>query len=316
MKSIHGNDIINLDNWTYIEPIMHQEKFNKISQSQKERVFHIDFRLFFLGTITRNDLVSRFGIKEAAATRDIALYRDIAVENLEYSAVAKMYFRSDSFTPLFPHSAQHALLALTTGVGDDQVHPQNALVSCNTPPELSTPDVDVLAALSSAIHQERSVEIEYHSTSSGRTNRTIIPFSLVSNGLRWHVRAFDRQRNDFRDFVLTRIDSATLGENNVSSSERKESDNQWNRIVELELVPHPNLNHPDTIARDYKMNNGVLRLQVRAAVSGYLLRRWNVDCSPDHSLKGPEYQLWLANNPTLYGVNSAPLAPGYKTAEA
>ena len=49
-----------------------------INQTQKERLSHIDFKANFLGTIGRNDLVSRFGIKQAAATRDITLYKDIA----------------------------------------------------------------------------------------------------------------------------------------------------------------------------------------------------------------------------------------------
>lgn len=296
---------------------MYPEKLNEISQSQRERIFHIDFRLFFLGTITRNDLVSRFGIKEAAATRDIALYRDVATENLEYDAAAKMYLSTDCFRPVFRHSAQHALMALTTGIGDDSIGNHQPLVWSDIPPQLSVPDINVLAGITSGIHQVRPVEIEYYSTSSGRTKRTIVPFSLVSNGLRWHVRAFDRKSEEFRDFVLTRMDSARLKENDVSPYERKEADNQWNRIVELELVPHPNpdnLAHPETIARDFHMEQGILHLQVRAAVAGYLLRRWNVDCSEDHRLKGREYQLWLANNPTLYGVSNASLAPGYKKA--
>ncbi len=84
-------------------------------------------------------------------------------------------------------------------------------------------------------------------------------------------------------------------------------------MVELELVAHPNLKHPETIALDYPMVGGALQLQVRAAVAGYVLRRWLVDCSVDHSLVTAEYQLWLRNTATLYGVNSALLAPGYST---
>lgn len=293
---------------------MQLEKLNEISQTQKERIFHIDFRLFFLGTVTRNDLVSRFGIKEAAATRDLALYREIAPDNLEYDAVAKQYVSTESFRATFRHSAEHALMALTTGIGDDSIGDHQPLVWCNIPPQLSVPNVDVLARVSSGIHQKRPVDIVYHSTTSGQTTRTIIPFSLISNGLRWHVRAFDRKSGEFRDFVLTRMDSATIQDNDVSPHESKESDIQWNRIVELELVPHPNpknLAHPETIARDFHMEEGVLRLQVRAAVAGYLLRQWNIDCSEDHSLKGREYQLCLCNHPTLYGVKSAFLAPGY-----
>lgn len=60
-----------------------------VSQAQRERLSHIDLRLRFLGTIGRNGLVKRFGIKEAATTRDIALYRELAPQNLIFDTRAK-----------------------------------------------------------------------------------------------------------------------------------------------------------------------------------------------------------------------------------
>ena len=57
--------------------------------------------------------------------------------------------------------------------------------------------------------------------------------------------------------------------------------------------------------------NGCLRIKARAALAGYVLRRWNVDASPDHRLDPAAHQLWLRNTQTLYGVESAALAPGY-----
>jgi hypothetical protein len=63
---------------------------------------------------------------------------------------------------------------------------------------------------------------------------------------------------------------------------------------------------------DYGMTNGVLKLRTRAATAGYMLRKWSVDCSADHSLDGPEYRLWLKDHLTLYGVGNAVLAPGYQ----
>lgn len=63
---------------------------------------------------------------------------------------------------------------------------------------------------------------------------------------------------------------------------------------------------------DYDMPEGVLRVKVRAANAGYMLRRSTIDCSPDHSLEGPEYALWLKDPLALYGANNARLAPGYK----
>ena len=97
----------------------------------------------------------------------------------------------------------------------------------------------------------------------------------------------------------------------IKEHETRESDIQWNRIVELEIVPHPSLKHPKTIETDYAMENGVLNVNVRAAVAGYVLHRWNVDCSEHHSLEGPEYHLWLKNHQALYGVENLVIAPGY-----
>lgn len=75
-----------------------------ISQAHKERLSHIDFRVCFLGTIGRSNLVNRFGIKAAAATRDITLYKELAPENLKYDTKAKVYTRSERFEPLFDYS--------------------------------------------------------------------------------------------------------------------------------------------------------------------------------------------------------------------
>ena len=57
--------------------------------------------------------------------------------------------------------------------------------------------------------------------------------------------------------------------------------------------------------------NGSLQVTLRAAVAGYVLRQWQVDCSAGARLQGPEYRLWLPDRTQLDGVSSAPLAPGY-----
>ena len=67
------------------------------------------------------------------------------------------------------------------------------------------------------------------------TNRELVPVALADNGLRWHVRAFDRKSKEFRDFVLTRMEKPTVLEDSpVLENETNEKDDQWNRIIELE----------------------------------------------------------------------------------
>ena len=44
-------------------------------------------------------------------------------------------------------------------------------------------------------------------------------------------------------------------------------------MMPLQLIPHPeNVKHPTAIELDYGMEKGVLNLNVRAALAGYLLR--------------------------------------------
>jgi len=143
-----------------------------------------------------------------------------------------------------------------------------------------------------------------------------VPFALLDTGLRWHTRAFDRKSGEFRDFVLTRIqDPVVLKDAPVAPNEQPDQDIQWTRIVELELVPHPDQPRPEITILDYGMRDGVLKMKLRAATAGYVLRKWSVDCSPDHSLHGPEYRLWLKDPLALYGVKNAVLAPGYRSPE-
>lgn len=286
---------------------------SEISQAQKERLSHIDFRAYFLGEIGRSDLVSRFGIGEAAATRDISLYKELAPKNLEYNTQVRSYVKSEAFKPLFDYSPAQVLAALSQGFGEDFVGRHKAMIPCETPTELNRPLLPVLAVLTRAIHHKRVARIQYRSIDSGPSTREIVPFALVDNGLRWHVRAYDRNREAFIDFVITRISDPIITESEPHEHETREADIQWNRIVEMELVAHPNLPHPETIEMDYAMQEGVLKVNVRAAVAGYVLRRWNVDCTEDRSLEGAEYHLWLRNRQALYGVQNLVLAPGYIT---
>jgi predicted DNA-binding transcriptional regulator YafY len=283
-----------------------------VSHAQRERLAWIDFRLYFFGEIGRPDLIDRFGVAPAGATRDLALYRKIAPRNIEFDGSSKVYRIAKHFTPLFEHAPQRVLSALALGFGDGVNAASAPLLPCESPTALSSPKMSVLAPVCRAIHAKRPVAIRYHSMSSGKSQRVIVPFALVDTGLRWHVRAFDRKSGEFRDFVLTRIESPALLDEDPGPHERPDNDIQWTRIVELDFVQHPRLTRPEIVRMDYAMQGNAIRMRVRAAVAGYMLLRWSVDCSPDHSLTEEQYRLWLADPLALYGVENAKLAPGYQ----
>lgn len=298
------------------KPLLSQlQYFERLSHAQRERLAYIDFRLYFMGEIGRPDLANRFGIAPAGATRDLALYREIAPQNIIFDGSNKIYRIGQAFSPLFEHASLRVLSALALGFGDGvsvQMKPLQPLLPCESPAAMGGgPRMSVLAPICRAIQAKRPVAIRYNSMSSGQSNRIIVPFALVDTGLRWHVRAFDRKSGEFRDFVITRIETPVLLNVDPHPHEHWEKDSQWAHIVELDLVPHPRLTRPEIVKMDYGMSDNSMRMRVRAAVAGYMLLRWSIDASPDHSLTAEQYRLWLSNPSSLDGVENATLAPGY-----
>lgn len=286
----------------------------RIPRAQVERLAYIDFRLYFLGELRRSDLIEEFGTGPAGATRDIAQYKELAPGNLEFDSTGKFYLPSPIFKPAFEHAPARVLTALSQGFGHGAATDLAPLLRCEVPMSLSTPRMEVLAPIARAIYRRKPVRLSYLSMTSGRVEREIVPSVLVNNGVRWHVRAFDRKRGKFLDFVFSRMErSAVIEDGVVAQHETAENDDEWNRIVNLELVPHPNRGSHEVIKLEYDMPSGLRQVRLRATMAGYMLRLWNVDCSPDHSLTGDEYRLWLKDPLALYGVESAVMAPGYKS---
>ncbi|HDT5879127.1 TPA: WYL domain-containing protein [Klebsiella quasipneumoniae subsp. similipneumoniae] len=284
----------------------------QLPQATRDRIAHIDFTLLFKGEAVRADLVDRFSIAAAQATKDFTMYRELAPGNIEYDQKLKLHKRGEDFEPLFEYDVVRTLATISQGYGDGFTGKVKPPLACEAPYHLNKPSLSIVAKVTEAIHKGKALCITYVSLSSGETTREIVPHTLVDNGLRWHVRGFDRKHGEFRDFVLTRIKAAVvLEDSRLSETELETQDRQWNRFVELELVPHPRIKHSEAIELDYGMKGGVMKVEIRAATAGYLLRLWNVDCTKEALLKTPEFHLWLKNHQTLYGVGNLAIAPGF-----
>ncbi|SDM25677.1 Predicted DNA-binding transcriptional regulator YafY, contains an HTH and WYL domains [Oryzisolibacter propanilivorax] len=288
-----------------------------LSAAQRQRLAYIDFRLYFLGTVARRDVLQRFGVASAAGTRDLALYAELAPGNARYQR--KAFHWQPGFVPLFAHQAGAVLAALTGAPaqqGDAAGAEAGDILPHAVPAPLNLPELDTLATVTRAIQGGQALQLRYHSMKQGAQPREIVPHALVDSGLRWHVRAFDRTRGHFRDLVLTRMENVQPAPGAAGApapGERGADDTQWHRTVALRLLPHPAHPHPASVERDFGMTGGHLDVQLRAAVAGHVLRQWQVDCSPDAHLRGPQHRLWLADATPLQGVGSAALAPGYGT---
>lgn len=288
-------------------------QLDELPKNVHDRLEYLEFMLRFRGWISRSDLTERFGLGEAAATRDIRLYRDLAPDNMLLNQSTKKYEIQESiFLPIFDLRVQAALSKLRGGkicealcMGDSDG------ILC--PSRLVLPDVDVLSTITRAISQGSVLKTTYRSVKNGQSNKRLVPHALFDNGIHWYMRAYDLDDEGFRDYALTRICKVDINRSESNVPDQKNKDFQWGRMVSLELVPHPNcknVKQPKTIEHDFNMINGVLKLMVRATVAGYWLRHWNVDCTENHSLEGYHYQLWLQNHQTLYDVESRGIAPG------
>ncbi len=284
----------------------------RLNFAQKQRLAYIDFKLLFAGYVTRSEIVNRFELGLAAASRDLALYKDIAPNNMLYDNVEKRYFITNAFKPIFKHDPRKSLIKIAHQISDGFDAVGDIEFPVTAPTQLNVPDIFVVARLSQAVINKRPVRVTYTSLSSGTSERILVPHTIVDNGLRWHVRSFDRKSESFRDFVLTRIESVEVLAETVSEVESQEYDTHWQSPITLELVPHPhNIQHPHAIEMDYGMNEGVLWVNTKAALAGYVLRRWNVDCTKRATMRGAEYQLHLRNSEALAGAENLTIAPGF-----
>jgi hypothetical protein len=285
----------------------------KTNQRRHERLTYIDFCANYLGQIGRSDLIDRFGISDGSASKDIARYNDTAKHKLKYDFKTKKHKATFIFKPQYHFSASQVLKALSTGFGDTLEQVPGSFIQTATAVELNKPDPIYIAQISRGIHQNKIVEITYYSLSSGKTIREIAPFVLINSGLRWHVRAFDRKSKEFRDFVLARITSAKMLKESIPDDESCKNDENWTKTVNLEIVPHPdNIKEKRAIELDYGMKEGMLKLELRQSIAGYVLRNWNVDCTIDHQLREAHYQLWLKNSGVLRHLENVYLGPRVK----
>lgn len=290
----------------------HSSEFVKsLSLAQRERLAFIDFNLQFFSKISRSDLINRFKTGLAASTRDFAAYREIAQANLKLDHSTKQYWRTSNFEPIFQFSADAILHSVSKGFSDGVTAAVQPSAHCFEATQLIHPNIHIIAALMRAIHNQLACNVGYVSISSGESKRTIVPHAIINNGHRWHVRAFDEKSGTFRDFVCTRFTQVTTNEVAASPGQFSKDDEQFNRIVSLVLMVHPEIKNIQAIEMDYAMQNGEKLMQVRAALAAYILRHWQVDCSFEHRILNQGCQLALKNHEVLASIENPQLAPGF-----
>lgn len=287
---------------------------SQIKTDKLERLEFLETLLLFRGWFTRADLHWEFNTAPAVATRDIKKYKDLLsnTDSVYLDGSSKRYiFCQNSFKPVFERTSERALSFLR------KISKQKNLgafegITIETPLRIVQADLHNITAFSRAIFNKKGLSITYISSREGQETRTVFPHALFDGGMQWYARAYSVCGDDkagFVDIALSRVISSTELEEQPLEEFEARYDIQWNKIIRLEIAAHPNLAHPRSIEYQYQMTNGIKELTVRAAIAGYWLRHWNVDCSENHCLPPKVYQLWLRNPQTLYDVESVDLVP-------
>jgi len=254
----------------------------KLKWEQRQRLTLLEATVFWSGGITTRALMEYFGISRIQASKDLTLYQQLCPENIFYDKYLKRYVIQKSFKPAFMQGDAREFLQI---LRIQQSGADGAVVTLakNLPdvavidPVLRQIDPGILQTVNQAIVLRQEITILYQSMSrSEPAQYQISPHTLVFDGLRWHVRAYSRGHEQFRDFVLARMLRA---EKTGDSAIGRERDQAWQVFLTVEIGPHPGLSAAQkrVIEYDYGMEQGVLQCQVRALLLPYFLKTMRID---------------------------------------
>ncbi|KRD72077.1 WYL domain-containing protein [Ensifer sp. Root278] len=272
------------------------ETVDRRTWTQQRRFEFLEWKMFWENRVIRSDLESTFGISTPQASVDLRNYREIVPGNLE--STARGYKPAHRFKPRFLiPSADRLLLQLRAALSG--VIPKSDLWFRDVPPVEVAPDIarsvspECLRQLLMAMRERVALDIRYHALTGAR-RRAIAPHALAYDGHRWHIRAWCCDKEDFRDFVLSRIDE--IGDP-IAAQFDPAHDIEWATKVMLRLRPHCGLSPEQSkaIQLDYGMVGGRLDIEMRASLAFYFIRRMNLDLAASSALTPERLQIELEN---------------------
>lgn len=243
-----------------------------------QRLKFIEFSLFWENKIGRHRLEEQFGISRQQATKDINLYQNEMPGGIFYNPKLRAYIPGPNFKPVLIQTEASEYLrhmdALRLKHKTEKeiwIHNLAPFEDTNLPERLV--ETDILKTVLSCIHNRQSLEIEYIALSKSTGNvKRITPHTLCTDGNRWHVRAYNHKSDRFSDYPLSRmVRAADIGQ----GGKNIEEDGPWNKIVEIQICPDPELNAQtsEMVQVEYGMKKGSRKIKTRQAMLWYVLRR-------------------------------------------
>ncbi len=221
-----------------------------------------------------------FGISAPQATNDLVNYSTRNPAGCVYNVRSKRYESGSEMEPVLIEPE----FGRDMGLLGANLWPEGVLdfvMEPPMPPRMAS--TALMRTLVLAAHRGEAVDIRYWSVHSGSAVwRAVSPRAFAWDGLRWHIRAYCHENDDFRDFVIGRIKGCR---NQRPCTAEGQTDKNWFTSVTMILRPNPALseNQRKAIEMDYGMRSGQLKLVVRTALLVYTARRLGFIQNPDEA---------------------------------
>lgn len=264
------------------------------------RLRAIEMLAYWEGRLVTNRLMDWFGVSRQQASSDIKRYMmKHNPDSLVHDRAVKAYVPRPGFQPVLTTGHINEYLNMVSGLVSESM-----AVTLETDINLSSvqlPDravrPEVVREVLKACRHAGSIKILYASmVNPVWSERSISPHTLVYSGFRWHVRAYCHKRNDFRDFLLSRIDR-TPQPVKLITPEISE-DTLWQETITLTLIPNVNLSDSQKalVEKDYGMPDGRLQILVKKALAHYTLQRYQAAISPDEVQNAAQFPIQLLDS--------------------
>lgn len=236
--------------------------------SQEARLRAIDLAAFWEGRVNRAALIRRFGISVPQATNDLRDYQARAPGNLRYDTREKTYLAGPDFRPLFGEPSAEAWLR-------DAEAPHGLPVEIMPLPARRL-DPWVLRRLAQAQRAGEALHVFYQPMNQPDPSwRWISPVAFASDGLRWHLRAWNHDALRHEHLLFPRM--LELGAARAAGAPPPDPDLEQFFPVRLRPASRLNAAQQRVGAADYGMEDGEVVLEVRVALLFLFRRRLGLD---------------------------------------